>query len=197
MAKLLEYQELMNEEGIEVQDLPKEIRMKINVLKPTIVKYNDKPSEKLKASITKLDLEIANLIQDYIDQDLDEEDDEEEQDSDSEANAKLEKEKKKEEDAAKKAKEEEDARLAQEAADAAEARKLAEEEELAKKQKYSFGTHEMEQAILAECGKNNGHIDESKLSEIIKRSPKYPIQEVFSISLKKQHMRPVYVLLSN
>ncbi len=78
MAKLLEYQQLLQDEAIEIQDLPKEIRLKINVLKPTIIKFNEKPSEKLRNSIDKMDIEVCELIQDFIDGNSEEEDDDSE-----------------------------------------------------------------------------------------------------------------------
>ncbi len=223
MAKLLEYQQLLQDEAIEIQDLPKEIRLKINVLKPTIIKFNEKPSEKLRNSIDKMDIEVCELIQDFIDGNSEEEEEDSEAKAaeqalaaEAEAKAKLEAEQKekadfeaaeakKAEDAAneeaenKRKKEQEladaeAARIAEE--EATEAKRIADEKELADKQKYSFGTHEMEIAILVECNKNDGHIEEKKFAEIIKRSPKYPVQEVFSIKLRRQYARSVYILES-
>lgn len=68
--KKLEYVLLLEEEGLSVDELPIEIRKRINVLRPLIAKFNDKPSDKMKEAIIKNDVEIAEMIADYIEKDL-------------------------------------------------------------------------------------------------------------------------------
>lgn len=81
--KKLEYVLLLEEEGLSVDELPIEIRKRINVLRPLIAKFNDKPSDKMKEAIIKNDVEIAEMIADYIEKDLPEQNDGNDDDDDN------------------------------------------------------------------------------------------------------------------
>ena len=204
--KQLEYQLLMAEEGIKLEVLPQEIKDKIKMLKPTVGRYNNTPTDKLKDAITKQDVEIAEMIADYIESDEyqstqnnnddgnnddgnnddgnnDGGNNNGHQNNNSKTDAEIAAAKKAEEDAAAK-KAQEDAAAAEAAAKAASV----------KKSKYDFGTEDMEKSILEECNSNNGFISEDKLNSIIKRSANYPVQEVYSIQLRKVFMKEVYKL---
>ena len=191
--KQLEYQLLMAEEGIKLEVLPQEIKDKIKMLKPTVGRYNNTPTDKLKDAITKQDVEIAEMIADYIESDeyqstQNNNDDDGNGDDGNNGNndggnnnGHQNNNSKAEEEAAAAKKAEEEAAAAAKAA-------------AAKKSKYDFGTEDMEKAILEECNANNGFISEDKLNSIIKRSANYPVQEVYSISLRKVFMKEVYKL---
>jgi len=62
--------------------------------------------------------------------------------------------------------------------------------------KYAFGTEAMEKAIIEECNTNNGFIKEDKLVSIIKKSPSYPVQEVYTIQIRKVFMRDAYIVFN-
>jgi len=201
--KQLEYQLLMAEEGIKLEVLPQEIKDKIKMLKPTVGRYNNTPTDKLKDAITKQDVEIAEMIADYIESDeyqstQNNNDDDGNGDDGNNGNndggnnnGHQNNNSKAEEEAAAAKKAEEEAAAAKKAEEeAAAAAKAA----AAKKSKYDFGTEDMEKAILEECNANNGFISEDKLNSIIKRSANYPVQEVYSISLRKVFMKEVYKL---
>lgn len=193
MAKKLEYQVLLDEEGLTVEELPLPIRKRINVLRPLIAKFNQNPSDKMKQAIVKNDVEIAEMIADYIEKDLPEQnegDDDENNGKDnhddegkkttpkkSEAELKAEA-----EAAAEKAKADEEAAKAKAKAEA----------DAAKIPLTKFGNLEMEEKIIENCEKNNGFISEKDLVSIIGKSAEYPIQQVYSISLKKVFMKPLY-----
>jgi len=83
MGKQLEYATLLEEEGLTVEELPIEIRKRINVLRPLIAKFNNKPSDNLKAAIIKADVEVAEMIADYIEKDLPEKNEGNEDDDDN------------------------------------------------------------------------------------------------------------------
>ncbi len=75
MALELSYQKVLTEESIDPKTLPIEIREKIRILKPLIQRYNnaideDKPSESLKDAVVKQDIEIADMIADFMEKDL-------------------------------------------------------------------------------------------------------------------------------
>lgn len=235
MAKKLEYQALLEEEKLSLENLPMEIRKRINVLKPLIAKYNDNPTDKMKQAIIKNDVEIAEMIADYIEKDLpeqnegddddddnkngkkgrnrqnDDDDDNDDNDDNEEGEEEEENNPKKvvkkpiqkqqppqkspEEIAAEKKAADEKA-----AAEKAEADRLAAEEEQRKKDAAKvkitdFGTLDMEKKITENCEKNNGFITEKDLISIIGKSPDYPKQKVYSITLKKVFMKSLYQLI--
>lgn len=233
MAKKLEYQALLEEEKLSLEDLPMEIRKRINVLKPLIAKYNDNPTDKMKQAIIKNDVEIAEMIADFIEKDLpeqnegddddddnkngkkssknrqnddDEDDDEEEgeEEEEEEENPKKKKPVQKQQQPPQKTPEEiaAEKKAADEkaAAEKAESDRLAAEEEQRKKDAAKvkitdFGTLDMEKKITENCEKNNGFITEKDLISIIGKSPDYPKQKVYSITLKKVFMKSLYQLI--
>lgn len=232
MAKKLEYQALLEEEKLSLEDLPMEIRKRINVLKPLIAKYNDNPTDKMKQAIIKNDVEIAEMIADFIEKDLpeqnegddddddnkngkkssknrqnddDEDDDEEEgEEEEEEENPKKKKPVQKQQQPPQKTPEEiaAEKKAADEkaAAEKAESDRLASEEEQRKKDAAKvkitdFGTLDMEKKITENCEKNNGFITEKDLISIIGKSPDYPKQKVYSITLKKVFMKSLYQLI--
>lgn len=236
MAKKLEYQTLLDEENLTLEDLPMEIRKRINVLKPLIAKYNDNPSEKMKQAIIKSDVEIAEMIADFIEKDLPEQNEGNEdedngnknknrggnrnQDDDDDDDDSNDDEEQEEEVNTKKAKKpvqkqqqnqppqksaeeiaaEKKAADEKAAAEKAEADRLAAEEaqrqkDAAKKPITNFGNLDMEKKIVENCEKNNGFISEKDLISIIGKSPEYPYQKVFSITLKKVFLKSLYQLV--
>ncbi len=70
MEKKLKHIELMEENNLTIADLPKDIRAKINALKPTIARFNNSnpPSEKLESAIIRQDIGISELIADKPDE---------------------------------------------------------------------------------------------------------------------------------
>lgn len=244
--KSLEYASLLEEEKLTVDELPLPIRKRINVLRPLIAKHNAKPTENLKNAIIKADVEIAEMIADYIEKDLPEQNDGDDDDNngkpsknnnrsnnnsgddddssnadgdDNNGNGNNNKnnnkpnkvdEKKAAEIAAEKAAEraaEIKAAIEKSESDkieAAKAAKLKEDEEAeaeqkkkddAKKPITNFGTLDMEKKITENCSKNNGFISEKDLISIIGKSPEYPKQTVYSITLKKVFLKSLYQLL--
>lgn len=185
----LKHVELMEDNDISLIDLPKEIKNKINALKPTIARYNNSnpPSEKLKEAIIKQDIGIAELIADYIEKDLP---DNNENELDEENTPPI---------------------LPEVVAPIVE--EIKEEpviapviiepivvapvvEERKAKQGYS-GTLDMENQILEEC-KANGYISSEKLAKIIGKSEwglSVSYEDVFSIRLKKSWQTKFYKLV--
>lgn len=70
-----EYLKTLEEEGIKFDDLPLEIRRKINGTKPTLAKYNKTGNSNYHKMLQKLDVEISKMILDHIEENLPEEDD--------------------------------------------------------------------------------------------------------------------------
>jgi len=209
MAKKLEYQTLLDEQDLTVEELPIEIRKRINVLRPLIAKFNTNPSEKMKQSIIKNDVEIAELIADHIEKDLPESNNNDDDDSKGNKSQKTEAEIEVEIEAKLKAKADAEAKAKSEADTANDYEKKKSEEEAVEKAKAEeaaadaskikiteFGTLDMEKKIIENCGKNNGFITEKDLVSIIGESADYPSQKVYSISLKKVFLKSLYELQS-
>lgn len=218
MAKKLEYQLFMEENSINVKELPKELKDKINGIKMSIGKFNASkpPNAKLKETVERQDLEISQLLADWLEKELPEPNANDDNDDAAAAEAAALLEVKAKEDAiAAEAKAKEDAAAAEvkakEDAIAAEAKAKADAEaavlaeaeavakakadaDAAKKPITNFGTIEMENTILDECKARNGYIETSKLEGIIKKSPSYPEQAVYSITLRKVFLKGEYKL---
>lgn len=75
----LEYISLLEEEEIDISDLPKEIKNHIQTHKALISRYNTTPTGNIYKTIIKKDLEICDMIQNWLEEDLPEEELEHEQ----------------------------------------------------------------------------------------------------------------------
>lgn len=198
--KELRYLTFMKDNDISLSDLPKEIKLKINALKPTIARFNQSnpPSEKLEEAIIKQDVIIAEMIADYIEKDL------------PDAPEKV------EEEVVEEVKEEVKESIVESVEKPIEnvdpipvVIEEVIEEVIApvivapvvetRVRKYDEGTLEQEKEILLECQKNNGFIDEANLLRILNKG-KWDIsisnEYVYSIVVRKVYSKPLYKLVS-
>jgi len=83
MANKLPHEELMEEEGLSYNSLPSDILEEIQELDDLKKEYNEFPSEKGLKVITTESIKIADSIQDFIENGLDESEDEEGNDGDN------------------------------------------------------------------------------------------------------------------
>jgi hypothetical protein len=65
-----EYVDLLNNNNIQISDLPVDIRKKINALKPHLSKYQTSGNDSYYQAMVKLDYQIVEMIGDFIDKDL-------------------------------------------------------------------------------------------------------------------------------
>lgn len=188
--KELRYLTFMKDNDISLNDLPKEIKLKINALKPTIARFNNSnpPSEKLEEAIIKQDIVIAEMIADYMEKDL--------PDAPEEVI----------EDVKEKEKQEEVVESVEKPVENVEPIPVIIEEPVViapvvetRVRKYKDGTLEQEKEILLECQKNNGFIDESNLLRILNKG-KWDVsisnEYVYSIVVRKVYSKPLYKLVS-
>ncbi len=187
MDKKLKYMELMEENNLTLNDLPKEIKTKINALKPTIARYNNSnpPSEALEKAIIKQDIGIFDLIADYIERELPEYVEEEKEVVEATipegavVDATI-----------------EEPEIVEPIIEVIEPVVLVPIIEERKKKDGFFGTLEMEDKILDEC-KSNGYISGDKLSAITGKS-KWQLsvseERIFSIVLKKVYQKDLFKL---
>ena len=177
----------MKENEISLDELPKDIKLKINALKPTIARFNNSspPSEKLEAAIIKQDIGIAEMIADYIEKDLP--------------------------DAPEKTEEEEEEIKEKEASDKKEEPivnvepipVVIEEPIVApvvevRPRKFKTGTLDQEKQILLECQNNNGYIELEKLCAILGKTKwqlSLSTEEVYSIEVRKVYQHNLYRLV--
>lgn len=188
--KELRYLTFMKDNDISLNDLPKEIKLKINALKPTIARFNNSnpPSEKLEEAIIKQDIVIAEMIADYMEKDL--------PDAPEEVI----------EEVKEKDKQEEVVESVEKPVENVEPIPVIIEEPVViapvvetRVRKYKDGTLEQEKEILLECQKNNGFIDESNLLRILNKG-KWDVsisnEYVYSIVVIKVYSKPLYKLVS-
>ena len=189
--KELRYLTFMKDNDISLNDLPKEIKLKINALKPTIARFNQSnpPSEKLEEAIIKQDIVIAEMIADYMEKDLPDAPEKQEE----------------VEKAVEEVKEVVIESVEKPIENVAPIPVVLEEPVIVapvvetRVRKYDEGTLEQEKEILLECQKNNGFIDEANLLRILGKS-KWEIsmsnEYVYSIRVRKVYSKPLYKLVS-
>lgn len=179
--KELKYLTLMRENEISLDELPKDIKLKINALKPTIARFNNSspPSEKLEAAIIKQDIGIAEMIADYIEKDLP--------------------------DAPEKSEEEEEIfeKKEEPIVNVEPIPVVIEEPVIApvvevRPRKFKTGTLDQEKQILLECQNNNGYIELEKLCSILGKTKwqlSLSTEEVYSIEVRKVYQHNLYRLV--
>ena len=196
------HEELINEEGVNIADLPLEIRKKIkgfNLLHGRLM--NNPENEKLFVTLQKQSISIADEVQNWIESDFDDEDEEEEEEE--EKTSKTSKTSNSNED------DDEDDYEDEEDEDEDD----EEEEEIKRKPNKqvetqnkpvgqnvnnpkNFGNLLMEKKILAIVTNNNdGKISVEHLRNIINKEPDYPTQAVNNIVLKKIFLSSNYKLI--
>ena len=186
MAELelsFKYEEILEEEGKTINDLPVDIRKSINAIKPNYGRYLKQPSDSMREALITQDVDVCNKIYNFLEEEAEEEE---------AAQAKAEAEAQAKADA--KAKEEADAKAKAEADAQAKADAKEEAQKELNKPKYKFGTSEMASTIKAKIESNGGHITIAELKSIIGKEPDYPYQEVFDIRLHKPFMKSFYKL---
>lgn len=220
----LEYVKFLEENNLSNQQLPKEIRQQITVLKAQVGRYKKNPTEAQKNMVTKQDVTVCDLIADFIEEGITDEQEKKAEllaereskikdlkyfisadetinyktASDEEFNKLLEK------LTNAKAAHETAEKQKQAAADAEKERLKKEKEEKAKQTpeeaaknqpvQYSPEAQAMMKAIKEHIV--NGKISKSKLQEIIQRKPAEPTQIVGSIKLRKVFLRNEYQLVN-
>ena len=172
------HEQVIEQEGIKVVDLPKDIKAKIKGWNLLYAKLKKSEDETMFRSVQRKSVELADKIQDFIESDYEEESNSEEK---PEAKAEEKEEKKPEAKAEEKEEKKPEAK--------------AEEKESTKvtSNKSSFGNLVMEKKILTQIQENkNGRIRISQLKSIIGKEPDYPEQKVNTITLRKIFMSSEY-----
>lgn len=207
MAKPLNYKKLLEEYEININDLPSEIKKKINVMAATIGKHNATPTKGTEDAVVKQDLAITDLIAQYIEDHSEEEEEEEQEKTPKKGkNKKVVAEEEEEEEELEEEEEEETPVVVKKKVAVATPAPVvvATPAPVAipepKKAKFGFGTLAMEEAVIAECGAHNGIIESRKLADILGKTVfglAAVTQEVFSIKLRKIYGHAQYTLLKD
>lgn len=179
------HEQLIEEENVNINDLPEEIKRKLkgfNLLKGRL--KNNPQDEKLKNTAQRTSINIADEIQTWLETDFDENEEEEE---DKEEN----------DDAVDKS-----TPPAPKSTNTPPAPKsnnshptsVVPNSNPTENTPKRFGNLVMEKKILSVISANGGRIDAKTLRDIIQREPNYPTQEVHSIVLKKVFLSSAYKL---
>jgi hypothetical protein len=189
---------LINEEGVNVADLPLEIRKKIkgfNLLHGRLM--NNPENEKLFVTLQKQSITIADEVQNWLESELDEEDEEEEVKTSNANKNKREQDNEEdeyEEDEDEEDEEDEDEEIIKKSATKEpKTQNKVVEENISNNQKR-FGNLLMEKKILAITDNNQGKITTEYLRNIIGKEPDYPTQVVNNLLLKKVFLSSNYKL---
>jgi len=173
------HQELMDEEGLSISQLPTEIQRRIKGWNLLANRLKSNPDdEKLYRTLSKQTIEIADSIQNFIENDFNEEDD----DSDDNGGS---------DDKGDKKDKSEPKEPKSEPKSEPKEPKEPKTEPRAK----SFGNLVMEKRIMEICSLNGGRISIDQLEQIIGEEPDYPEQQVHNIKLRKVFMSSEYRLI--
>ena len=176
----IEHRLVIEDEGIEISDLPKEIRQAMRAFNQKLAKYEQSGDENLYYELQQDDVNIADGIENWIEDN--------EAEDDKEDDSYLEKEKEAKAAAEKAAAEKAAAEKA--AAEQAAAEQAAAEQAAAEQATSQTQQSPIEQKILS-VAKNN-IISVQDLEAIIGREPDYPVEKVGNLTLKKQYLKPFY-----
>lgn len=193
------HEELINEEGVNIADLPLEIRKKIkgfNLLHGRLM--NNPENEKLFVTLQKQSIGIADEVQNWLESDFDDEDEEEEEEKNSKTSNSNENDDEDEDDDYEDEEDEDEDEEDEEEIK----RKPNKQVETQNKpvgqnvnNPKNFGNLLMEKKILAITGNNQGKITIEYLRNIIGKEPDYPTQAVNNIVLKKIFLSSNYKLI--
>ena len=176
------HEELIEQEGIKLVDLPKTIKAKIKGWNLLFAKLKKSEDETLFRSVQRKSIELADKIQDFIETDYQDESEVIEKSPEAKGEAK---------DEAK-----DESKVEAKAESNPEAKKPeGKEPTKVSSGKSSFGNLVMEKKVLAKLKSNgNERIRISELKSIISKEPDYPEQKVNKITLRKVFMSSEYRL---
>jgi hypothetical protein len=174
MAELnLMHEELLEQEDMTIRDLPIELQKQVRGFNVQKKKFDESPSDNEGNRLTRISVDLAHKIQNFIEQD------EEEEEEDVE-------EKEKDKPTKDVVKNETPTNI-----------KSNRQEQVKEIKKptttgISFGNFVMEKKIKIECQENGGRIKITKLASIIGKEPDYPEQKVHTINLRKVFLSSDY-----
>jgi archaellum component FlaD/FlaE len=175
MAELnLMHEELLGQEDMTIRDLPIELQRQVRGFNVQKKKFDENPSDNEGNRLTRISVDLAHKIQNFIEQDDEEEDDDDEQEEEQEEIIKK-----------------------QPVRNEIPSQKTKDTEQVREKTKptttgISFGNFVMEKKIKLECQENGGRIKITKLASIIGKEPDYPEQKVHTINLRKVFLSSDY-----
>ena len=188
------HEELINEEGVNVADLPLEIRKKIkgfNLLHGRLM--NNPENEKLFVTLQKQSISIADEVQNWIESDFDEEEEEEEEKTPKTSNSNQNDDEDEDDEDEDYEDDEDEETRKNSATKQPKAQNKPVVENVSSNPK-NFGNLLMEKKILAITDNNQGKITIEYLRNIIGKEPDYPTQVVNNLLLKKVFLSPNYKL---
>lgn len=181
------HEELMQEEGLTIRDLPVAFQHAIKGWNVTKRKYDENPSEKDELRLIRISTEIANKMQNWIENRSDE-DDNDDNDRENNSNENKRRVSTTESNTTKR-------RSDEKGADEEKPNVKTDAKAEPKKPVttgVSFGNFVMEKKIKSICEGNGGRIKITQLKSILNKEPDYPEQKVHNIKLRKVFLSSDY-----
>ena len=174
MSLNLIHEEVIDEENVNVADLPESIQKKIKGFNLLYSKFqNNTENENLRNTLNKNSVVIADEIQNWLEEDFEEEEEENNDNSVNDKNVSSE--------------------------NKSSEQKQAQTENTPNNTKIienkNFGNLVMEKKILLVLNQNDGRINVKTLMSIIGKEPDYPTQKVNNIVLRKVFLSSTYKLV--
>jgi len=174
MSLNLIHEEVIDEENVNVADLPESIQKKIKGFNLLYSKFqNNTENENLRNTLNKNSVVIADEIQNWLEEDFEEEEEENNDNSVKDKNVSSE--------------------------NKSSEQKQAQTENTPNNTKIienkNFGNLVMEKKILLVLNQNDGRINVKTLMSIIGKEPDYPTQKVNNIVLRKVFLSSTYKLV--
>ena len=171
------HEELLEQEDMTIRDLPIELQRQVRGFNLQKKKFDENPSDNEGNRLTRISVDLANKIQNFIEQ----EDEKDEKDEIQE--------KEKDKPTKNVVKNETPTNI-----------KSNRQEEVKEIKKptttgISFENFVMEKKIKLECQENGGRIKITKLASIIGKEPDYPEQKVHTINLRKVFLSSDYRII--
>jgi len=175
MAELnLMHEELLEQEDMTIRDLPIELQRQVRGFNLQKKKFGENPNDNEGNRLTRISVDLANKIQNFIEQEDEEDEKDEIQEKEKDKPTK---------DVVK-----------NETSTNIKSNRQEEVKEIKKPTTtgISFGNFVMEKKIKLECQENGGRIKITKLASIIGKEPDYPEQKVHTINLRKVFLSSDY-----
>jgi len=182
------HEELMQEEGLSIRDIPIELQRQVKGFNVRKKKYEENPSDKEENHLIRLSTQLANNIQNWIENQSDEEDEDEEEDDQVEVKNESRKQAEQNTNVGRRRSVEKplnEPKSEQKSVNKAQVKKPV-------TTGVSFGNFVMERKIKSICDANGGKIKITQLIAIIGKEPEYPEQRVHNIKLRKVFLSSDY-----
>lgn len=191
----IQHRALIEEEGIDISELPKEIRSAMRSFNQKLTQYEDTGEAKLFLQLQQDDVAIANNILTFIEDEEADDEEEEEVDLDDEDDEDDEQEVvSKKQTQTKQGKEKQQTQQSQPVSNSSSSTPVSPSTppEPATPVAPPVAQNNLSDEDKVKAAMKDGVISVEQLERILNREPDYPYEQVGNLKLKKQYLRPFY-----